>query len=154
MDKTFTHSSYSLFESDEAHGHNHFLSCIAADSKGRLTGIMINYEPMEEEIAQFNTPEGRVVSDWTIPKSLKVDQAGEAEKHCFDSIWMLHVAVNLYNENGLFSDRFPLINTMVSSGEVYSFFGRKYQPLDFTDASLFQKSIGIISRFSQSDITY
>ena len=48
-----------------------------------------------------------------------------------DSLWMMHVAINLYNEDGLFADTFPLIDTMAKTGEIYSFLGRKFDPEDY-----------------------
>jgi hypothetical protein len=44
---------------------------------------------------------------------------------------MMHVAINLYNEKGLFADGFPLLNNMSKSGEIYSFFGRKFDLNDY-----------------------
>lgn len=40
-------------------------------------------------------------------------------------IWMMHVAVPLYNEEGLFADEFPYADHLSWAGEGYSFFGRK-----------------------------
>jgi len=48
-----------------------------------------------------------------------------------DSLWMMHVAINLYNEDGLFADTFPLIDTMGETGEIYSLFGKNFDLNDY-----------------------
>lgn len=147
LDKGYKQFSYPLFEAQAAHGHNHFLGCIAVEEGNRLNGNMVNYEPSDVEIHHFHTPEGKKVVDWTIPKALQADQGSkQGDTRCFDGVWMLHVAVNLYNEDGLFADSFPLINTMVEAGEVYSFFGRRYEPRDYAESGLLQKITSMISR--------
>jgi len=40
-------------------------------------------------------------------------------------IWMMHLAVNLYNEQGMFADVFPLVNYFSLLGSNYTFFGEK-----------------------------
>jgi len=158
----FKHYSYPLFETGEAHGHNHFLVCLKAEQGNRMTGMMVDREPYDVEIEHFHTPEGKRVVDWTTAKEYILNEGKvvgwEIPEHrhhepvgnrdtaqCHDSAWMLHVAVNLYNEEGLFADMFPLINTMTSTGEIYSFFGRKFNLDDYTSATWIQKISGLIS---------
>ncbi|MEW6324058.1 MAG: hypothetical protein AB1515_01580, partial [Nitrospirota bacterium] len=43
--------------------------------------------------------------------------------------WFL--AINLCNEEGLFADTFSLIDTMSTTGEIYSFFGKKFNLSDY-----------------------
>lgn len=39
-------------------------------------------------------------------------------------VWMMHLAVALYNQNGLFSDVFPLVDQLSDGDRSYSFYGR------------------------------
>ena len=41
--------------------------------------------------------------------------------------WMMHVAVNLYNENGMFADRSPLLDYLSLTGTSYSFYGKRIE---------------------------
>ncbi len=54
--------------------------------------------------------------------SSKCDGPGERR---IGPIWMLHLAVVVYNEKGLFADEFLYADHASQSGESYSFFGRK-----------------------------
>lgn len=54
--------------------------------------------------------------------SSKCDAPGERR---IGPIWMMHLAVNLYNEKGMFADEFVLADHLSQAGESYSFFGRK-----------------------------
>jgi hypothetical protein len=134
---------YPLFDTHEAHGHNHFLSCFYVDENGWWKQISTtndepaNGEPTNKKIKMFVGPVDGPV-DLQLNDALTFYNDTKSKKHlspyrigCFDSFWMMHVAINLYNENGLFADTFPLIDTMTKTGEIYSFFGRKFDLDDY-----------------------
>ena len=133
---------YPLFDTREAHGHNHFLSCAYVDEFGWWKQISITSdEPTKKEI---NIPVGPLdkmmpmqssdaLDFYNDTKSKKHLSPHRVERH--DSLWMMHVSVNLYNEDGLFADIFPLVDTMTTTGEIYSFFGRKLRFSDYVQPS-------------------
>ena len=129
-----------FFDTPEAHGHNHFLACFYVDEKGWWKQItMTNEEPTKEKesIYMFQGPKDKSV---VMPLAEAVDYYNYYRSRihmspyqigCFDSIWMMHVAINLYNEDGLFADTFPLIDTITTTSEIYSFFGKKFDLNDY-----------------------
>ena len=131
---------HALFKTYEAKGHNHFLACFYVDEYDWFKQIsMTNNEPIKEDEA-LNMFVG-FKDEWILMPFADAMTFYNGEKEwmhespykigCFDSIWMIHVAVNLYNENGLFTDKFPLIDTMTQTGEIYSFFGKKFDIRDY-----------------------
>jgi hypothetical protein len=98
---------------------------------------MANDEPTQERIYVFvGSTDSEILMTSTEAVALYTDMKANRFKNpyrvgCFDSIWMMHVAVNLYNEDGLFADTFPLIDTMSNAGELYSVFGRKFDSNDY-----------------------
>ena len=131
---------YPLFETPEAQGHIHYFACFYVDENGWWKIIsMTNEEPTQEKqkIQMFIGPVDKNVP-MRLNDALAFYNDTKNKKHlnpyhigCFDSILMMHVAVNLYNEDGLFADTFPLIDTMTTTGELYSLFGRKFDLNDY-----------------------
>ena len=136
----YEHFRYPLFETPEAHGHNHFLHCVYVDEFNWWKQITFtNDEPSgdQEEIRMIVGSADRMIP-MPLRRALAYYDNVKRNKHtspyevvCSDTIWMMHIAINLYNEEGLFSDQFPLLNTMTQSGELYSFFGRKFDLTDY-----------------------
>ncbi len=131
---------YSLFDAPEAKGHNHFLVCYYVNERNWFKQITITDDPPNPK----NKTIRLFVENLGIEVPMTLEQAkgiyAEVQKRkegsayevdCLDSVWMLHVAVNLYNENGLFSDQFALINTMSKTGKIHSFFGRNFSLDDY-----------------------
>ena len=129
---------YPLFETPEAQGHNHLLNVSYINERGWWRyAISTNDEPSQEKMFVFVGPTGR----WTTMESTKAlamynDMKAFWAKNTTqavisDSLWMMHVAINLYNEEGLFVDTFPLIDTMTETGEIYSLFGKKFDLNDY-----------------------
>ncbi|MBI3554124.1 MAG: hypothetical protein HY077_16630 [Elusimicrobia bacterium] len=52
-----------------------------------------------------------------------VDGCGPGDTHV-GPIWMMHAAVNFYNEEGLFADYFSCVDALSRSGKLRTFFGR------------------------------
>ena len=128
----------SLFETPEAQGHNHLLNVSYINERGWWRyAISTNDEPSQEKMFVFVGPTGK----WTTMESTKALAMYKDMKSFWaknttqavisDSLWMMHVAVNLYNEDGLFGDTFPLIDTMAETGEIYSLFGKKFDLNDY-----------------------
>jgi hypothetical protein len=129
---------YPLFETPEAQGHSHLLNISYIDEKGWWKyAISTNDEPTEDKMLVFLGPLDKYVHlDPKIALLMYDDMKAEWAKSPYrlivsDSLWMLHVAINLYNEDGLFADTFPLLDTMAKSGQIYSFFGRKFDLNDY-----------------------
>ena len=87
------HKRYPLFDTDEAQGHYHPVSCY----------------PIRDKIFQI------------------VETCDEASEGFVGPVWMLHVALNLHNERGMFSDSFPLLDYFSVTAAQYSFFGENIQ---------------------------
>jgi hypothetical protein len=84
-----------LFDAPEAHGHFHDENICVQEIGGSLR---------------------------TLAPSSRCDAPGQRR---LGPIWMVHVAVNVYNPNGLFADEFQYPDVLSLSGDTYSFFGRK-----------------------------
>jgi alpha-D-ribose 1-methylphosphonate 5-triphosphate diphosphatase PhnM len=113
---------HTLFETHEAHAHNHFLDYFYVDENGLFKQITItDHEPTPEK-ERINLYLEYVGNEASVKLTDAIAFYSEVKNRmhtspyrqigCFDSMWMLHVAINLYNENGLFADTFPLIDTM------------------------------------------
>jgi len=129
---------YPLFETPEAQGHNHLLNVSYINERGWWRyALSTNDEPSQEKMFVFFGPTG----SWTTMESTKALATYNDMKAFWaqnstravisDSLWMMHVAINLYNENGLFADTFPLIDTMGETGEIYSLFGKNFDLNDY-----------------------
>ena len=129
---------YPLFETPEAQGHNHLLNVSYINERNWWRyAISTNDEPSQEKIFVFVGPTGR----WTTMESTKALAMYNDMKAFWtqnttravisDSLWMMHVAINLYNEEGLFVDTFPLVDAMGETGEIYSLFGKKFDLNDY-----------------------
>ena len=57
-----------------------------------------------------------------------VETCDEGSEGFVGPVWMLHVALNLHNERGMFSDSFPLLDYFSVTAAQYSFFGENVQP--------------------------
>jgi hypothetical protein len=138
-DNRFQPFTPSLFDAAEARGHHHYLACVFVDDKGWWkTGLMAEQAPVGEEMRLFlGSKDGEVAMRPADAIALYANMKSNRFKNpyrvgCFDTLWMMHVAVNLYNAEGLFADAFPLIDAMSRTGELYSLFGRKFDLRDYT----------------------
>ncbi len=88
--------------------------------------MLVFYEPLD---TYLNLDPSEALSMY---KDLKAQWAKDPRRVVIsDALWMMHIAINLYNEEGLFTDVFPLIDTMAYTGDIYSFFGRKFDLNDY-----------------------
>ena len=89
------------------------------------------YELFEAQEAQGHFWHGRSVQ----PQCVRVESyiinavydgsCDEKKDYPFVPKWMMHVSVVLYNDEGMFSDRMPLVNYLSLTGTTYSFYGKK-----------------------------
>ncbi len=114
-----------------------FLTYVLNGATGRLQLMQLGYihrgHSDLEPYRLFDTPEAKghfhtqmicvrvernVIVD--VPDSAGCRKPGEL---AVAPIWMMHLAVNVYNENGLFSDYFPYLNHLSREGLTFSFYG-------------------------------
>ena len=121
---------YKLFDAKSAQGHFHaatfcgvvkndvffdrFLMEYLASKDG--SGFLVNPARIQDLHIYDN-----LEFDW-VTTNRNCDEAGGKK---IDPIWMMHFAVNMYNEFGMFSDYFPYVDYLSSEALTYSFFGEK-----------------------------
>ena len=107
IDQRTTH--YKLFDAEEALGHFHpDASCLAIDS--------------DIYFAVFSTLDKRCKPNM---RNLDNGTACDDGEYFMGPIWMMHFAVNVYNEHGMFEDSFPYVNYASSKGVAHSFYGKE-----------------------------
>ncbi len=117
---------YRLFEAKDALGHFHVGNfCLLVDN------IYMRYPSNAIKDIDNNSISPGLVLGTSIFDIIEVSELVAPENSCSEgkalgpSIWMMHFAVNMYNELGMFSDYFPYIDYLSAKTVTHSFFGKK-----------------------------
>ncbi|MDA1169507.1 MAG: hypothetical protein O3A36_04165 [bacterium] len=122
---------FRLFEAKDAQGHFHigitcmfannmYLQRIVEKSTKSKDGKQFFYQSVSYGQDIFDEIE---VSELVIPEDSCKKYPGA--KVLGPSIWMMHFAINMYNEYGMFSDYFPYVDYLSANAITHSFFGEK-----------------------------
>jgi len=119
-----------LFEAEDAQGHFHVGTiCLSVDDL-----YLARYldEWIEDKEGNFINYEAPATID--IFGTIESSQLTASEDNCKEqegakvvgpSLWMMHLAINMYNEFGMFADYFPYVDYLSEEGIAHSFFGEK-----------------------------
>lgn len=122
---------YKLFDAPEARGHFHIgRICMREAKEGPYIQIT--------QVSRYRNKEGEIIGDGAIRDSTIFQELGLEEvientpAECVDtggrqvdSIWMMHFAINMYNERGMFADVFPYVDYLSNKKITHSFYGEK-----------------------------
>ena len=116
-----------------------FLTYIKNRKTGRFQLIMLGYvhrgHTDKKRYELFDTPEAQghfhpdpfcFRVEHNILHLLSYESCGEkSADYNVGHIWMMHLAVNMYNDQGIFSDFFTYVDYLSVTGTTHSFYGKK-----------------------------
>jgi len=120
---------YALFDTEDAQGHFH-VGNYCYTIKDNLYIVYEVYGMIKNRIDNIIDPnalQSLNIFDSIEDSELKIsdDSCEQAGGRALNSVWMMHFAVNMYNEFGMFADYFPYVDYLSEKAITHSFFGKR-----------------------------